>query len=55
MQFQCFECRKTFSETEVKKVTLPDNFRCAHLPKNAELPQCPHCKAIAFFGFTQRN
>ena len=52
-KYECFDCHGKFLTSEAKSETMPDNFRPAHLPDNAVLPKCPHCDAVAFFGFTE--
>lgn len=50
-KYQCMECRKTFSPSEIKVEKMPDNFTVSGAGNN--IPKCPHCGYLHFFGFKE--
>jgi hypothetical protein len=44
---------KIFPTKDVKSQKMPSNFNVVPLSPESEIPQCPHCDAVAFFGFTE--
>jgi len=52
-RYQCRSCKKTFLSEETQTEQLPNNFHVAGLEDGQQLPKCPHCGYIAFFGFTK--
>lgn len=52
-KYRCFNCKRTFLASEVESKKMTENFHVAGIPDGSELPACPHCKAVAFFGFRE--
>lgn len=50
--YKCFNCNKTFLGKEMLfEDGMPSNFSVAGVDAGQKLPKCPHCEAVAFFGF----
>ena len=51
VSFRCFKCNQQFSSEKVQTEKMTKNFHVAGLKDESEIPKCPHCGAVAFFGF----
>jgi hypothetical protein len=54
----CTNCKKSFSSETVKGTKLKSNVTVVGISPEAQLPNCPHCDYIFFFGglpFIKRN
>lgn len=51
--YKCFSCNKNFSGKEMLFEEMPSNFSVADLEDKQTIPKCPHCGAVAFFGFRE--
>lgn len=51
--YECFSCHKKFSGKEMLFEEMASNFSVAGLEEKQKLPKCPHCGAVAFFGFKE--
>ncbi len=54
---RCFECMGTFKKEEMKHEKVPSNFHAqgTKSAETGEVDQCPHCDAVAFFGFREAS
>jgi len=51
--FRCFNCEREFPSEEVQTEKMTKNFHVCGLKDESEIPKCPHCGAVAFFGFNK--
>jgi len=52
--YRCFSCKQTFLGKEMLfEDGIPDGISIAGLDNNQKIPKCPHCNALAFFGFNE--
>ena len=51
--YECPSCHKKFSGKEMLVEEMVNNFSIVGLEVKQKLPKCPHCKAVAFFGFRE--
>ena len=53
-KLECFSCHKVFTQKEIKQKPVPPNFHAMGTASESTgtVDQCPHCGAVAFFGFT---
>jgi len=53
--YVCFNCNRTFNESEKKLANVPNNFIAIGTVSEitGKVDQCPHCDAVAFFGFSK--
>jgi len=52
--YNCFNCGKDFPGKDMKSKKIPHNFHVFGLKDESEIPQCPLCDAVAFFGFNRK-
>jgi uncharacterized C2H2 Zn-finger protein len=50
--YKCRECGKVFPSKDIKVEKLPENFTVFGLGGD-QVPKCPHCDALHWFGFNQ--
>lgn len=51
--YECPSCHKTFPSEDVQTEKLPSNFIIVPLSSGSEIPKCPHCGKLAFFGLKE--
>lgn len=51
--YVCAECKKTILGHEMDYQKMPKNFTIAGLSAESDIPKCPHCGKIAFFGMSE--
>ena len=51
--YECIICHKTFPSKDVKYKKMPSSFNVVPLESESEIPQCPLCDSLAFFGFRE--
>ncbi len=51
--YSCFNCSKTFKQSEMLEEEIPNNFQAlaTESEKTGKVDACPKCGAVAFFGF----
>ena len=49
----CEKCKKVISGHEVEYQKMSKNFTIAGLSAESEIPKCPHCGNLAFFGMQE--
>lgn len=49
---KCFSCHETFKAKETEFADVPSNFIAIGSSHKTTVPKCPHCGAVAFFGFS---
>ena len=50
---KCHKCNYVYDPGQ-SYTALPSNFQIAGIPQKAELPQCPNCENIDFFGLHEK-
>ena len=53
LNYVCAECKKVITGHEMQYQKMPKNFTIAGLSAESEIPKCPYCRTLAFFGMTE--
>ena len=53
IDYICAECKKIISGYEICYQKMPKDFNIEGLSKESEIPKCPHCGTLAFFGMAE--
>jgi DNA-directed RNA polymerase subunit RPC12/RpoP len=53
LNYVCSKCKKIISGHEVEFQKMPNNFNIGGLSAESEIPKCPYCGNLAFFGMTE--
>ena len=49
--YECGDCKATFNTAQMEFEKVPENMSFAILGDKEEIPKCPHCGTLEFFGF----
>lgn len=55
LDYLCSECKKVISSHEMKYQKMPSNFNIAGLSAESDIPKCPYCGTLAFFGMPEKK
>jgi DNA-directed RNA polymerase subunit RPC12/RpoP len=53
LDYICAECRKVINGHEMQYQKMPNNFTIGGLSAESEIPKCPYCGTLAFFGMQE--
>jgi NAD-dependent SIR2 family protein deacetylase len=53
LNYVCEECKKVITGHEMQYQKMPKSFNVAGLSAESEIPKCPHCGNLAFFGMQE--
>jgi NAD-dependent SIR2 family protein deacetylase len=49
--YECRECKKQFNTAQMEFEKVPENMSFSILGDQDEIPKCPQCGILEFFGF----
>jgi len=53
LDYICSECKKIISGFEVEFQMMPTSLNVTGLESKSEIPKCPHCGTLHFFGLKE--
>ena len=53
INYVCTECKKVISGHEMEYQKMPKNFNIGGLSAESDIPKCPYCGTLAFFGMRE--
>lgn len=49
--YECTNCKKQFNTAQMEFEKVPENMSFVLLEDKDEIPKCPYCDHLEFFGF----